>query len=75
MNAYQHHTDLGDYNAETHCVDLPPKSIFAKRRIVTLFCYLNSVPEGGATHFPSLTAGKGSGNLRIEPVLVKTTTM
>jgi 2OG-Fe(II) oxygenase superfamily len=62
------HHDLGDYNAETHSVDLPPKSIFAKRRIVTLFCYLNSVPEGGATHFPSLTTGNGSCELRIEPV-------
>jgi len=46
------HHDMADYNEETGEVALPPKSPMAKRRVVTLFCYLNEVPAGGATHFP-----------------------
>ena len=46
------HHDMGDYNEETGEVALPPRSLYSKRRVVTLFCYLNEVEEGGATHFP-----------------------
>ena len=46
------HHDMGDYNEETGQVALPPKSWYSKRRVVTLFCYLNDVEEGGATWFP-----------------------
>ncbi|KAI2492978.1 procollagen-proline 4-dioxygenase [Fragilaria crotonensis] len=37
-------------------VELPPKSTHVKRRLVTLFCYLNTVDEGGCTYFPALDA-------------------
>ena len=51
------HHDLGDYNEETGEVELPPKQTLVrgcKRRLVTIFCYLNDVENGGQTHFPSL---------------------
>lgn len=56
------HHDMGDYNVETGTVDLPPKSLFCKRRVATIFCYLNRVEEGGATHFPAAL------DVRIDPV-------
>lgn len=46
------HHDLGDYNEDTGSVALPAKSVLAKRRLVTLFCYLNDVEAGGDTYFP-----------------------
>ncbi|CAB9525214.1 prolyl 4-hydroxylase [Seminavis robusta] len=57
------HHDTGDYNEETGQVALPPKTVLAKRRIVTIFCYLNTLPEkaGGATMFPQC------GDLRVQP--------
>ena len=61
------HHDMGDYDEETGAVTLPPKSLYCKRRVVTLFCYLNAVESGGATHFPAATASDKEG-LRIEPV-------
>jgi 2OG-Fe(II) oxygenase superfamily len=64
------HHDMGDYDEETGAVHLPPKSLYCKRRVVTLFCYLNAVEAGGATYFPSATTGKNdsNGGLRVEPV-------
>ena len=44
------HHDLGDLNDDGE-VMLPKKSFFVKRRLVTLFCYLNDCARGGATHF------------------------
>ena len=48
------HHDLGVYNESTGKVELPKKSIWYQRRMITLFCYLNTVPpkNGGATYFP-----------------------
>jgi prolyl 4-hydroxylase len=52
---------MGDYNPETGVVDLPPKHILNnKRRLVTIFCYLNDVEKGGYTQFPLL-------GLNVEP--------
>lgn len=53
------HHDLGDYHAELGTVALPPPCAVLgarnrRRRMVTLFCYLNKVPSGGATYFPAL---------------------
>ena len=39
------HHDLGEYNEEQKRVKLPPRIWYAKRRLVTLFCYLNSVGD------------------------------
>jgi 2OG-Fe(II) oxygenase superfamily len=52
------HHDLGVYNEVTGQVELPNKSIWYQRRIVTIFCYLNTVPPscGGATYFPRCTS-------------------
>lgn len=51
------HHDLGIYDETTGKVELPNKSIWYQRRMITLFCYLNTVPpqNGGATHFPCCT--------------------
>jgi prolyl 4-hydroxylase len=48
------HHDLGVYDADTGQVEVPRKTAWAPRRLVTVFCYLNTVPAGGggATHFP-----------------------
>ncbi|KAL3912119.1 MAG: hypothetical protein SGARI_001318 [Bacillariaceae sp.] len=58
------HHDMGDLK-DDDTVALPPKSLATgvKRRLVTLFCYLNSLEDdqGGATHFPKC------GNLRVKP--------
>ena len=45
---------MGDYNEETGTVELPPKNVLVKRRLVTIFCYLNDLEEsqGGCTWFP-----------------------
>jgi prolyl 4-hydroxylase len=52
------HHDLGtlidDDGDEYGTVELPPKSTHVKRRLVTLFCYLNTVEQGGCTYFPAL---------------------
>ena len=55
LTVFNVHHDLGDYDDETGLVELPPKSLFSKRRIVTIFCYLNDVDHGhgGETAFPS----------------------
>jgi 2OG-Fe(II) oxygenase superfamily len=37
------HHDLGDYDDETHRVLLPDKSWYYRRRLVTIFCYLNTL--------------------------------
>jgi prolyl 4-hydroxylase len=55
------HHDMADLQDDGSVV-IPPRSLFCKRRIVTLFCYLNTVPEGGATCFPQC------GPLRVMPV-------
>lgn len=57
------HHDLGTLY-DDGSVELPPKQFYCKRRIVTIFAYLNDVPNGGCTYFPSLQDGKG---LRIQP--------
>ena len=51
------HHDLGAYDETTGNVELPNKSIWYQRRMITLFCYLNTVPpsNGGATYFPCCT--------------------
>jgi cell division septation protein DedD len=54
------HHDLADYDDETGRVELPPKSLFFRRRVVTLFCYLNEVEEGGETAFPSCPVAPAS---------------
>ena len=49
------HHDLGDWHADSGHVTLPPKSLLVKRRVATVFCYLNTLPSseaGGETHFP-----------------------
>ena len=53
------HHDLGDLDEETGAVSLPPKNPFVKRRLATLFCYINDVPDGagGETFFPTLGVG------------------
>ena len=57
------HHDLGDYHPDDGTVALPPKSCLVKRRLVTIFCYLNDCSNGGgATHFPR------AGNLRVTPM-------
>lgn len=66
------HHDLGDYDEETGQVTLPPRSLFCKRRVVTLFCYLNAVESGGSTHFPATSCRSGEGigegrGLRVQP--------
>jgi len=54
------HHDLGDL-LEDGKVELPPRQSITKRRIATLFCYLNDVESGGCTYFPAC------GDLRIQP--------
>jgi 2OG-Fe(II) oxygenase superfamily len=54
------HHDLADYDDETGRVELPPKSLFFRRRVVTVFCYLNEVEEGGETAFPSCLVAPAS---------------
>lgn len=53
------HHDMGILY-EDGSVELPEKRPWAKRRLVTVFVYLNEVCEGGCTHFPLL-------NLRVKP--------
>jgi hypothetical protein len=57
------HHDLGDL-LENDEVTLPRKNLLAKRRLVTLFCYLNTLEKGqnGCTYFPKC------GDLRVKPV-------
>jgi len=56
------HHDLGAYDEETSQVELPPKSLLGiKRRIATLFVYLNEPRAGGDTWFPA------AGNLTVAP--------
>jgi hypothetical protein len=74
------HHDLGEYDESTGVVGLPPKSYLSKRRLVTLFCYLNDLDPsaGGATCFPQATNTTTTNNsqnekndpnpLRITPV-------
>jgi hypothetical protein len=52
------HHDLGIYDESTGTVELPKKSIWYHRRMVSIFCYLNTVPSnhGGATYFPRCTS-------------------
>jgi prolyl 4-hydroxylase len=54
------HHDLGNLHPDG-TVTLPTKAIFCKRRIATLFCYLNHVEDGGSTYFPECN------HLRIAP--------
>jgi len=53
------HHDLGDFDEARGTVELPRKSCWSRRRLVTFFCYLNE--SDGATHFPE------AGNLRVQP--------
>lgn len=56
------HHDLGDL-LDTDEVELPRKSLMLKRRLVTLFVYLNDLQpcQGGCTYFPKC------GDLRVLP--------
>lgn len=54
------HHDMGDLD-DDGAVALPPKTPYSKRRLVTLFCYLNTVQQGGSTYFPEC------GDLRVAP--------
>jgi prolyl 4-hydroxylase len=56
------HHDLGDL-LENDQVTLPPKHLAVKRRLVTIFCYLNTLEtdQGGCTHFPKCNG------LRVRP--------
>jgi prolyl 4-hydroxylase len=55
------HHDMGDL-LENDSVLLPKKNIHVKRRLVTLFIYLNSLEkeQGGCTYFPKC-------NIRVQP--------
>jgi hypothetical protein len=55
------HHDMGDLLPDDN-VSLPKKQLGVKRRLVTLFCYLNTLEndEGGCTHFPAV-------DLRVKP--------
>ncbi|OEU13405.1 hypothetical protein FRACYDRAFT_189308 [Fragilariopsis cylindrus CCMP1102] len=59
------HHDLGNL-LDDDTVQLPPKDHGSKRRLVTLFCYLNTLQddEGGCTYFPNV--GSDS-HLRVKP--------
>ena len=46
------HHDMGDLD-DDGSVALPNKTLYSKRRLVTIFCYMNAVEEGGATYFPA----------------------
>lgn len=56
------HHDMGEILPDDTAVT-PPKSIFVKRRLVTIFIYLNTLDQeqGGATLFPKCN------NLRVRP--------
>lgn len=57
------HHDMGDLNEDSGQVALPPKNVLVKRRLVTIFCYLNDLPPqaGGCTYFPECQ------HLKIQP--------
>jgi prolyl 4-hydroxylase len=55
------HHDMGDLD-DDGSVALPNKTPFSKRRLVTIFCYMNAVDEGGSTYFPAC------GDLRVAPL-------
>jgi prolyl 4-hydroxylase len=57
------HHDMGDLK-DDDTVELPKKDLTVKRRLVTIFCYLNTLVagQGGATYFPKC------GHLRVNPV-------
>lgn len=56
------HHDMGDLLSDDD-VSLPKKQLGVKRRLVTIFCYLNTLEhtEGGCTHFPAV-------NLKVKPI-------
>ena len=56
------HHDLGNL-LENDKVELPRKNLVCKRRLITIFCYLNTLKddEGGCTYFPKC------GHLRVRP--------
>ncbi|KAL3920897.1 MAG: hypothetical protein SGILL_003030 [Bacillariaceae sp.] len=57
------HHDLGDLR-DDDTVELPKRDLAVKRRLVTIFCYLNTLEDGqgGATYFPKC------GELRVKPI-------
>lgn len=57
------HHDMGDLDEDTKQVALPHKNVLVKRRLVTIFCYLNDLPveAGGCTYFPECS------NLKVKP--------
>lgn len=54
------HHDLGSL-FDDGSVELPPRQPWTRRRLVTIFCYLNDLSDGGCTHFPAC------GDLRVRP--------
>ena len=58
---FRMHHDLGDFNAATGTVALPPRMWHVQRRLVTIFCYLNEPTAGGETFFPQ------AAQLKVQP--------
>jgi prolyl 4-hydroxylase len=54
------HHDLGVLY-EDQSVQLPPRQVWCRRRMATLFVYLNNVEQGGCTYFPECN------HLRVQP--------
>jgi prolyl 4-hydroxylase len=54
------HHDLGNLRPDG-TVELPPKQAYCRRRLATIFCYLNDVEDGGCTYFPACN------DLRVSP--------
>lgn len=56
------HHDLGNL-AEDGSVETPPRQFYCKRRLATVFLYLNDLPKGhgGCTYFPACK------HLRVQP--------
>jgi hypothetical protein len=64
------HHDLGDYDDESQTIIPPPRSIYCRRRLVTIFCYLNTLAlstmtankdEASTTNTSSSSLGCGDG--------------
>jgi 2OG-Fe(II) oxygenase superfamily len=59
------HHDLGDYDDETHRVLLPDKSWYYRRRLVTIFCYLNTLQAAVDDNIDDKTATAVSSSIDV----------